>query len=523
MSPETVVQKDVDESLKKIAEGSSITFVGLVLSLLPLLIIRLIIVRQWTESDYGIFSLAFSILSICWTVGTLGLQNGLSRNIAYLRETKDYQKISMYISTSIWFSLITSVVIGIVLFLLSENISNFFFHTSNLIVPLKIISFIIPFYSLINVIVSIYLGFDQVKPTVYFQQILLNVLFLFFIVIIIFFDNSFVNIFYALAIAAVVTFVLLISYSGRQVKSLEVISVKSIKSPSSTELLFVSFPLLVTSVFLIIFSWADTILLGSLRNTIDVGLYNTALPIAQIISFPLSALFFIHLPIFTGLFAQNKSEEIKRSYSILTKWICYVTLPFFFLLFLYPEPIIAFLFGQDYISAALALRILSIGYIAYDLVGPSGMTLVVIGKYRFEMFSWIFAVILNVCLDVALIPTYGIAGAAFSLSTSIIAMNVIKTWKLHTLTGVQPLSKNLLKPTILFTVIIILLYLISGVIMIIDWWMLPLLFVFFYGVFLFAIFITKSVDREDISLITSTIHKVKSKINGMKRIVSKDK
>jgi len=523
MSLETASQNRVNESLQKIAEGSSITFIGLILSLLPLLIIRLIIVRQWTESDYGIFSLVLSILAICFTVGGLGLYAGLGRNIAYVRGKEEYNKIPIYISASIWFSFIASAIIGFLLFLFSEYISKNFFHEPALIIPLKIISFIIPFSTLINIIVSIYRGFDQVKPTVYFQQILINTLFPAFLIIMIIFDQSFINVFYALAISTVITFVLLVYYSIKKIQTLEIFSMKSLKSPFSKELIVFSFPLLITSIFTIIISLADTVLLGILRNTTDVGLYNAAVPLAQIISFPLTALLLIHLPIFTGLFAKNKSEEIKRSYSILTKWLCYATLPFFFLLFLYPEPIITLLFGQNYISASFALRILSIGLIINNLAGPCGMTLIVMGRYRFEMLSWIFAAIINVGLNITLIPAYGIEGAAFATAFSIIIANTIKSWKLYTLSGAQPLSRNLFKPTFLFMIIIIPIYLIPKFFFTIEWWMTPLLFILFYVIYLSTVLITKSLDEEDINMIQLFETKAKIKLNIIKWVLSRVK
>jgi len=523
MSLETAPQNRVNESLQKIAKGSSITFIGLILSLLPILIIRLIIVRQWTESDYGIFSLVLSILTICCTVGALGLQSGLGRNIAYVRGTKEYNKIPPYVSASIWFSFIASVIIGFLLFLFSEYISKNLFHEPTLIIPLKIMSFIIPFNTLINVIVSIYRGFDQVKPTVYFQQILGNALFLIFMVLMIIFDQSFINIFYALAISIVVTFILLLYYSIKKIQTLEIFSIKSLKSPFSKELMASSFPLLITSIFGIIISWADTILLGIFRNTTDVGLYNAAVPLSQIISFPLAALLLIHLPIFTGLFAKNKNEEIKRSYSILTKWLCYVTLPLFFLLFLYPEPIIILLFGQNYISASFVLRISSIGLIIWNLAGPCGMTLVVMGRYRFEMFSWIFAAMMSVGLNIVLIPKYGIDGAAVATASSIIIAVIVKSWKLYTISGVQPLSKNLLKPTFLFMIIIIPIYLIPKFFFTIEWWMTPMLFILFYVIYLSAVLITKSLDKEDINMIQLFETKAKIKLNVIKWVLSKVK
>ena len=114
----------INKSLQKVAEGSSIVFIGYLVSLLPAFIARLIIVRYWTESDYGVFSLAVVVLAICGIISTLGLTQGVSRSIAYARGKKEYTKIQEFLSASLWFSTLASILVGIVLFLFSEMISK---------------------------------------------------------------------------------------------------------------------------------------------------------------------------------------------------------------------------------------------------------------------------------------------------------------------------------------------------------------------------------------------------------------
>ena len=154
----------ISESLQKVAKGSSIVFIGSMFSLIPLFLARIIITRVWTKSDYGLYSLALAILSISMIISTLGLIQGVSRNIAYARGKKEYEKISSLISASIWFSLIAGVLIGSFLFLFSEQISLKIFHEPALITPLKIFAIAVPLTSLINIFVSIFRGFDQIKP-----------------------------------------------------------------------------------------------------------------------------------------------------------------------------------------------------------------------------------------------------------------------------------------------------------------------------------------------------------------------
>jgi len=511
----------INESLQKVAKGSSIAFIGLLLGLLPAFIGRLIMVRYWTESDYGVFSLSLAILIICMSIGTLGLTQGVSRSIAYARGKKEYKKIPNFISASIWFSALASITVGSILFLLSEVIAENIFHEPALTTPLRIFSMGVPFFTLICIIVSLFRGFDQVKPTVYFRQILINAFFPIFLIVVIAFNLHFTYVFYAYLAALIVTFILLIIYSVRQIHSLSIFSVKSITSMESKELFAFSLPLLVATVLHIIITWTDTLMLGNLKSAADVGLYNAALPLAQFISFPLAALLLIYMPIFSGLFAKNMFDEIKNNYSILTKWLCSATLPLFIILFLYPEPIIMLLFGPAYAPASTALRILSLGFIVNNFVGPCGVTLLTMGKSRFVMFASLFAAALNIGLNITLIPSFGLVGAATASAISLTSINLVQSWKLYSLSGAKSLSKNLIKPTLVSLGIIGIIYLIFQNIIMIEWWMLPIILVLFYIVYILAMLVTKSFDEEDLKMLQMLEEKTGFKSELIKKLLSK--
>jgi len=511
----------INESLQKVAKGSSIVFAALLLSLLPAFISRLIMVRYWTESEYGVFSLALVVLSICIVISTLGLPQGVSRSIAYARGKKEYTKIQEFLSASIWFSALASILVGIVLFLFSEMISVSIFHEPELVTPLRVFSLALPISTLISVIVSIFRGFEQIKPIAYFQQILPNVIFPLLLIVVIFSNLSFIFVFYAFAGAITITFILLIVYSLRKIQLSSIFFMKSITGPAPKELLIFSLPLLITATLTSVVSWTDTLMLGSLKSTSDVGLYNAALPSAQFIVFPLSALLAIYMPVLSGLYAKNKFNEIKRNYSILTKWLCSATLPLFATLFLFPGTIITFLFGSTYAPASNALRILSLGFIVSNFLGPCSVSLIGMGKSRFFMLSSLFAAILNVGLNATLIPFFGLIGAATASAISLGCINLIRSWKLYLLSGAKPLSKNLVKPTLVSLGIIGVIYIIFQNFVTMEGWMLPIILVLFYIVYILAMLITKSLDQEDLKMLQILEEKTGFKSNLLRRLLLK--
>jgi O-antigen/teichoic acid export membrane protein len=250
-----------------------------------------------------------------------------------------------------------------------------------------------------------------------------------------------------------------------------------------------------------IISWTDTLMLGYFKTAEVVGLYNAANPLAQLISVPLAALALIYIPIATGLYSKNLMAELRRNYTILTKWIVFLTLPIFLVLCLFPEAVLNLLFGSTYIAAAPALRILSFGFIISTLLGPNGNTLMALGESRFLMWSALAAAIVNVLLNIVLIPPMGIVGAAVASLVSLGVANIIYSVKLYSLCRAQPLSKNLLKPVIASIALVALFHFIAGSFLTVTWWVLALLFILYYAIYGIATLLTRSFDREDAALL----------------------
>jgi O-antigen/teichoic acid export membrane protein len=270
-----------------------------------------------------------------------------------------------------------------------------------------------------------------------------------------------------------------------------------------------------------IIGWTDTLMLGYFQTSARVGLYSAALPLAHLIGIPLAALLPIYGPITAGLYAKNSVAEMGRNYAIVTKWIFSATLPLFLLLFLFPETVLNFLFGVNYMLASHALRILSLGFIIVNLLGPNGTTLVAIGKTKFLMWAIVVAAGTNIALNAALIPQWGIAGAATATTASLTLHCIIRQVKVHAILGITPLTKNLLKTVISSISIIFIIYLMVEHFVTVTFWILPILFFLFYAVYFMVILFSRSFDQEDIMLLLEIEKKMGINMAPIKKILSR--
>jgi O-antigen/teichoic acid export membrane protein len=262
-------------------------------------------------------------------------------------------------------------------------------------------------------------------------------------------------------------------------------------------------------------------MLGGLKSSGEVGFYSAAHPLAQFISTPLVAMLFIYLPIAAGLFGKGAVAELRRNFPILTKWICSATLPLFLVLFIFPEIVLEFLFGVVYIPASTALRILSLGFIINNFLGPNGATLLAMGKSYFIMAVTLATALLNITLNFILIPTHGIEGAAIASVAAITSINILKCYKLYSLGTIQPLSKNLMKPLFISVALVFLFQYILGMFITVAWWMLPIFLILYYLIYVLSALFSRSFSSEDIAMVHAVEQKTKVNLSRIKAIMQR--
>jgi len=491
----------INSHLQKVAKGAGWVFIGTIIGTILGFVERAIIARYYTQAQYGVFSLALVLLNIFAVIATLGLQDGAARQIAYYRGKGDDKKVRGIIISSIEIALIASIILSFILFFSSNFISTKIFNDSLLSPVIKIFSIALPFFVLINIFVAIARGFNDVKPRVYFQNILRNVLFISLLIFTLWFGLSFLEVIYAFSFSIIISCFLLAIYIVKKTTS-------SIKREDRCpcmflrkELLLFSFPLLISSMLKSIITWTDTLMLGYFKTTAAVGLYNAALPIARFIPITLISMVFVYTPIASQFHSRNMVPLLKKSYITLTKWTFAITLPLFLIFFLFPSITLNFLFGIHYADAGIALQILALGFFIHTFLGPNGATLTAMGKTKLLMWAALISAVSNILLNLVLIPSMGIAGAAVASTFSLTLANIILSVKLYQISKIHPFTRNYLKPIVISVIAAFIIYFIAHNFLTVTFWMLPILFVLFLIVYGLALLFTKSFDREDIDIL----------------------
>jgi O-antigen/teichoic acid export membrane protein len=144
-------------------------------------------------------------------------------------------------------------------------------------------------------------------------------------------------------------------------------------------------------------------------------------------------------------FSETPDNELTEAlFRTVTKWLCYSALIIFACIAIFRIELLR-LFGKGFTAGATALLILAGGYLANAVTGPTGVLLTMAGKQKWELANTISMVTFNFLLNLVLIPTMGLIGAAIATAVSIATINGLKLVQVYMLFGLRAHNLKYLK------------------------------------------------------------------------------
>jgi len=518
-----------DNSLKLLAKSSIIVFIGLLLSKLFFYLYRIITVRFFGLEIYGLFSISIIVIGWFVAISSLGLFEGILRYISIYRAKKEYPKMGYIFRFSLSVIFIFGILSSVLLLLLSEFISINIFHDAQLIPFLRFFSILIPLTLFSYAFLAIIKSYEKIGVYSFILNISQN--FIKFAILVLF-------IFLGLNINAVIFsyisgifFMFLLSYLYCKYKLSEIWEKPTITNNEKIKLrkrlLSYSWPLMFFSLISGILPWIDTILLGYYTNMTLVGIYNVAVPLAILLTLSGDIFMQLFFPLITRHYTENNSKIVKELSKQVGKWIFMINLPVLIIMLLFPGTIINFLFGEnslfglfglfgtgcaDCILAANSLRILSIGFFVFSIFTVSDSLIAISGRSKLNLLNILLASIVNLILNIFLIPKYGIEGAAVGTMISFIFFSFLRGAEAYYFLKIMPLRRKMLLILIVAIIPTIIIYSIRYSI---DTNPITLILmgILFILIYIFLLFTTKCFDKNDLMILRAFKRKFQFKQN----------
>ncbi len=176
---------------------------------------------------------------------------------------------------------------------------------------------------------------------------------------------------------------------------------------------------------LLILTTADVIFIGYFMENADVGVYRVAVQLASLGVFVALALENVLFPRFSLWNEEDKHEMIVTSLSRAVTYSLVLAIPFCVGGWILADKLLYYLYGDAFTTGTVALMVLLPLYVIYVFQYLQMMTLNSLNHPKDSFWITSVIVIVNIVLNVLLIPFIGITGAAIATLISILMSAIL--------------------------------------------------------------------------------------------------
>jgi O-antigen/teichoic acid export membrane protein len=188
-------------------------------------------------------------------------------------------------------------------------------------------------------------------------------------------------------------------------------------------------------------TWIPVLLVGALRSTREAGIYAAASRLAIVGAYALQAVGMALAPQISALLARERVDRVELVYQLGTWWLMAFTWPLYLVLAVF-APVVMRMFGAQFVDGAVPLAILSLAMLVNLGTGNVNVVLLMSGRSMWNLINGVGSLVLNLGLNLLLIPPFGITGAAVAWAASIVCVNVAAAIEVHFLVGVRPFGRG---------------------------------------------------------------------------------
>jgi len=421
----------------RLVSGFKAQFLSKLVSSVAGAILLTALARLLEPQGYGVFMLALTVFGSFQLVARLGIPGSAGRYVAEFKETKPEQ-ISHVIRFSVALSLVAIAVTVLAVFLSYDLVVDLL-DDPELEPYLLVGSVLLVLSTLRKYLYKVLQGFEEIRFVAVIKAID-PVGRLVFAVGLVIAGFGVMGAYVGYVISMVLTVALGGGYLFVRFREIDADGV-SMEEGLRRRIAEYSLPLTVTNSAYVLDRRIDTVLVGLFLSPTEVGFYVLGERVVRFIETPMSALGFTLSPMFGAEKAAGNVRQLSRIYerALVNSLLFYI--PAAAGLVIVAEPLIEMVFGTEYRGAVVVLQVLGLYAVFKAITKLTDNGLNYLGRARDRAAFRVTTALLNVVLNVVLIPVFGVVGAA---------MATVVSYGIYTAANVYIVSLELeLRPTYL--------------------------------------------------------------------------
>ena len=438
------LDKELHTDIKTIARNAGISGFGDIFSAAIIFGTTIVMTRTVGAAIYGTFVLAKTTALIGSILGNFGMEKGLLYFLPFYKGKGNWNRAKGSFLSSTRLTAIFSFTTAALLFLSADLIAREIFRNPPVARAIQVLAFSIPGVAFIKLWLSGIQALRALKYSVLVDKVIRPVTCLAVLSLLFMAGLKLSSLVFSELISVLLAAVLAYYFLR---KLFPLIWRETRAVANRRELLGFSAPLFLMESLNFILMRVDVIMIGIFLMSQQVGIYNAATRVAMLQLIPLASVNSIFAPMIAEYHGRGDLVSLRKNFKVATRWIFSLAFPFCLFVMLFPAPLLR-LFGSEFASGSKALIILAVGQLVDAATGPVDYLIMMTGHPKLTLSNSLFLALLNVILNLLLIPRFGIVGAAMATATSIAVVNLLRLAEVYYILKVHPYRWNFMKPLV---------------------------------------------------------------------------
>jgi O-antigen/teichoic acid export membrane protein len=417
--------------------GSSLLLAGRLVALGIDFAAQVLLVRYLSKPDFGAWSYALALVAMLGGIALFEMGNTLARFIPLYREREQHDSMAGAVALGFavvggFGTLIATAVIVVVGILGFRPTSD-----PQALQLLILVAFLIPIQALDSLFTTLFATLGSSRA-IFLRQSILGPTLRIALVGALIAGHADVEF---LATGYVAISLLGLAVSGlmfwRAIRKRQQIGMgkRRVWSFPARDIFMFATPLLASTLVWLLMESSDAVLLGYFFNTDAVASFRAVLPLARMNTLVILTFGMLYMPMASRLYARGDQAQLHELYWQSALWMTVLTFPILLLTFSFARSTTVGLYGSAYAGSAPIMMLLAVGYFFHTALGFNGVTLRIYNKLRYTVSIDIAMAVLNVGVNLILIPRLGVIGAAIGTTATLCLHNVLKQLGLWRYTG----------------------------------------------------------------------------------------
>ncbi len=421
--------------LKSILKGSSFIFAIKIVSAISNMLVGIVISRSFGVESLGTYNLVFTLVTFLSILSKMGLDLYVVRKIAEYED--DEIKTLGFLKQAFVILGINSGVVCVLVLLMSGLLNEHIFPDIDAFHYIVGLSLFAGLYAITIVFSFIFRGFHELFRFAVIRNVLLQFGLLLLLAVSVYILKIDIDPVYALFASITIgllTSIVLLYFFLRKKYGPGFVG-KFSRSRYTASIVKYSYPMMIGSSSIFIMGKLNTLFVSYFHGIYEVGLYAAIIRLSLPLSFLNTSINGYLAPKIAKNYVNGNLDVVKRLYYNTIKILLAAGIPIGLSIYLFPEFFLG-LFGEEHKQTVIPLYIYTAAiFVGGSLFGPIASFLSLTDNQHIYQRIIILALIVNIVLNLILVPEYGITGAAIAVLVStflwkFIGFIVLKKYKI---------------------------------------------------------------------------------------------